>query len=331
VPPERSESAVVLVVLDGVRWQDVFAGADPALAGACGFAAGSWTNPRALMPHLHRLMEREGLAVGAPRPRGGAPDIAASGPHYISLPGYKEIFAGHPDPACDSNDCPAPTGPTLIDDVVASSGPGEVALVASWPAIARAATSAEPSFLLSAGRGPVANGAALEADAYASSLIEHAADDGPAPGEGDYRPDVVTAALALRVLRDVRPRFLFVGLGDADEHAHRGSYRGYLEALHASDTFLGAVVDTLHGMGARGEHTTLIVTTDHGRGYDFKDHGIEFPESARVWLVAAGKDVRGRGLLAARRPYTLSNVAPTVRVLLGMEAGENEPIREVTN
>jgi hypothetical protein len=37
-----------------------------------------------------------------------------------------------------------------------------------------------------------------------------------------------------------------------------------------------------------GEHTTVIVTADHGRGRDYRVHGRAFPESARVWLVAAG-------------------------------------------
>ena len=166
-------------------------------------------------------------------------DIAASGPHYISLPGYKEIFSGQADPSCDTNDCPAPTAPTLLDDIAASGGPGDVALVTSWPAIARAATSVEPAFLVSPGRRAIQNGAALDADADVLAIVDRASQASPLPGEGDYRPDAFTAPLALRVLETTRPRFLFVGLGDADEHAHRGYYRGYLDALHASDAFLG--------------------------------------------------------------------------------------------
>jgi hypothetical protein len=314
---ERAESAVVLVVLDGVRWQDVFAGADPALARACGFSAGAWTSAPALMPNLHRLIEKEGIALGASR---GHPDISASGPHFISLPGYEEIFSGRPDPTCDSNDCPGPSMPTVADDVASSSGPSEVAVVASWPTIARAASSGGPAFLVSSGRRLLENGGVLAADPEARSLLADAARSGALPGEGDYRPDTLTAALALRVLSLARPRFLFVGLGDADEHAHRGNYRGYLEALRASDAFLGALDDTLRATGARGQHTTILVTTDHGRAYDFTDHGPQFPESSRVWLVAA---------LAARRPYTLSNVAPTVRALLGMGTESGQVIGEI--
>jgi bisphosphoglycerate-independent phosphoglycerate mutase (AlkP superfamily) len=81
-------------------------------------------------------------------------------------------------------------------------------------------------------------------------------------------------------------------------------------------------------MGARGRHTTVLVTADHGRAYDFKDHGGRYPESGRVWLVAAGDDVRGHGLVAASRRHTLSDLAPTVRTLLGI-GGEGTPIAEI--
>ena len=44
---------------------------------------------------------------------------------------------------------------------------------------------------------------------------------------------------------DTHPRFLFVGLGDADEYGHRNDYHGYLEAVHASDAFLGELFATI--------------------------------------------------------------------------------------
>jgi hypothetical protein len=338
---DRSESSVILFVLDGVRWQDVFYGADLQLARASGFDAGAFSSPRGLIPNLSRLTHTQGLVIGGPARRhvpgsAGAwstPEgaISASGPNFISLPGYREIFAGHPDSSCDTNDCPRPTEPTLTDDIVASTGRDDVALVTSWPVIATAASSSsDPAFLVSAGRKLVSSAGALRDDAASEALLAESEESSPVPGEGDYRPDALTAALALRVLEVARPRFLFVGLGDADEHAHRGSYRGYLQAVHAADAFLGALVEALRGMGARGEHTTILVTTDHGRAYDFRDHGGQFPESARVWLAALGRDLRGRGAVGTSAKYTLSNVAPTVRALLGMKAeATGEAIAEV--
>ena len=49
---ERAESAVVLVVLDGVRWQEVFGGADRALARERGLNPLAWASPRTLLPNV---------------------------------------------------------------------------------------------------------------------------------------------------------------------------------------------------------------------------------------------------------------------------------------
>jgi hypothetical protein len=316
VEDERAESAVVLVVLDGVRWQEVFGGVDRTLARRHGVSPSSWPNPADLMPNLHRLVDAEGLAIGAP---GHGAEITASGPQFISMPGYIEIFAGRPDLGCFRNDCvPAPMR-TIADEVRDSGDTRDVALVTSWPNIARAA-STEPGFVLTAGRKLVDREDVLRADASTASMLDEGAHAPSFPGWGDYRPDAFTGRLALRRLAVSRPRFLFVGLGDADEYAHRNDYAGYLKAVHASDTFLGDLTTLLRSMGARGRHTTVLVTADHGRARNFIDHGPQFPESGRVWLVAAGADVADRGLVAASR-HTLSDVAPTIRALLGIGSG----------
>jgi hypothetical protein len=313
VEEERAESAVVLVVLDGVRWQEVFNGADHALARQHGVAASAWATAVDLMPNLHRLIDAEGLAIGAP---GHGAEITATGPQFISLPGYIEIFAGKPDFACYRNDCVPSAMHTIADDVRDSGAADDVALVASWPNIARAA-STEGGFVLTAGRKLVDREDLLRADPATARLLDQGSRVSAWPGLGEYRPDAFTGRIALRRLAVSRPRFLFVGLGDADEYAHRNDYAGYLQAIHASDAFLGDLSTVLGSMGARGRHTTVLVTADHGRAHNFMDHGAQYPESGRVWLVAAGADVLDRGLVAASR-HTLSDVAPTVRALLGI-------------
>jgi hypothetical protein len=324
---ERAESAVVLVVLDGVRAQELFGGADARLAREHGLDSRPWASPRELTPNLHRMLDTDAVAIGAP---GHGAEIAASGPRFISLPGYLEIFAGRPDPGCEGNNCDRPPARTIADDVRESSGAGDFAMVTSWPNIARAAAADLSPYVATAGRKIVAREGELRSDLALASLLDRGAGVKAWPGEGDYRPDAYTARVALRVLETQRPRLMFVGLGDADEYAHRGDYRGYLQALHASDGFLGDLAATLSRMGARGRHTTVLVTADHGRAKSFNDHGARYPESARVWLVAQGGDVRGHGLVAAARRHTLSDVAPTVRALLGI-AGEGTPIGEIVD
>jgi hypothetical protein len=323
---ERTESAVVLVVLDGVRSQEVFGGSDRAMARQRPSAPLASAGPRALMPNLHHLLDSDGMAIGVP---GHGAEMVTGGPQRISLPSYREIFAGKADSACQSNSCSHPPGRTIADEVYDAGGFRELAVIASWPTIALAASADPTRFVLTTGRKLVGRADVLRSDEVIASLLDAGSHASAFPGEGDYRSDALTERIALRYLATARPRFLFVGLGDGDEYAHRNDYGGYLGALHESDEFLGELAVTLDAMGARGRHTTVLVTTDHGRAYNFRDHGMWHPESGRVWLVAAGGDVRGRGLIAASRKHTLSDIAPTVRALLGMTDGEGEPIAEV--
>src|SRR5687768_13319422 len=67
---------VVLVALDGVRWQEVFLGVDAELARCARLGAGSVVSAETLMPNVHELIAESGVALGAPSR--GAP-ISASG------------------------------------------------------------------------------------------------------------------------------------------------------------------------------------------------------------------------------------------------------------
>ena len=325
---DEEDAAVVLVVLDGVRWQDVFEGVDPVLAAQAKVPP---AKADVLMPHLHALLADRGAAVGAP---GEGPPIVATGPNFVSLPGYNEIFSGRPPSRCADNDCPQAELPTVADEVRAvSERPGDVAVITSWPKIERASSAAPASIVLSTGRARALHAELLRDDDVTLKWMEAGAEAAPYPGYDDYRPDTYTAAIALRYLETKRPRFLFIGLGEPDEYAHRDDYAGYLASLRASDVVVGSVFAALERMGARGQRTTVIVTADHGRGRDFRVHGRSFPESSRVWLVAAGAGIAARGLAHSSRLHHLADVAPTVRQLLGLpadtSAGAGAPLDEL--
>jgi arylsulfatase A-like enzyme len=146
----------------------------------------------------------------------------------------------------------------------------------------------------------------------------------PAPGYEDFRPDRHTAELASAYLAEARPRFLFVSLGETDEHAHHDRYRGYLEALHFADSVVGRLRATLRDLEEDGVPTALLVTTDHGRADHFTDHGSKWPESSRSFLFAAGSLIVARGHVADAQRSHLADLAPTVRALSGLRARRTE-------
>ncbi|HXK21001.1 MAG TPA: alkaline phosphatase family protein [Polyangiaceae bacterium] len=318
--PKLAEAAalpraqVIVVALDGARFQEVFEGVDPDLARQQGGLPPA--SAQQLMPHLHGLMTDSGAALGAPGH--GAP-ISASGPDFVSLPGYSEIFSGRRVTGCANNYCKGISAPSIADELAQAPRGLRSAVVTSWPAIARvAATSARVA--VSAGRHGGDTHDRFERDERVRSALHRAEPEAPWPGNADFRRDRFTAAVALAYLEAEEPDFMFVGLGETDEFAHQGSYTGYLDALRAADQYIGALAEALSKRAARGVRTALFVTADHGRAASFRDHGQPFPESARVWLVAAGSAIEARGLLASPTQRHLADIAPTLRSLFGLPA-----------
>lgn len=293
-PPSGPTRSVVLVTIDGVRPREIFIGPDSERAGRRGLPAWARASADRFLPNLHRLFIEGGAALGDPRFSQG---ISASGPRYVSLPGYLEIMTGSPA-TCTSNDCiPKPTE-TLADAVALAEGASRESMVfGSWEVIQRAASGEHNWVETHAGR-----------DASESMA--------PYPGNGEYRPDRATVERAMAALRRDRPRFLWISLGDTDEWAHRGDYLGYLGALRDADRAVGELAAALAQEGNGSGDTMLIVTTDHGRDANFADHGG--PDSAAVWLLARGPGVAPVGSIEATKPRYLRDLAPTVRAVLDL-------------
>ena len=115
--PRRTEN-VILVTLDGLRWQEVFAGADNSLMNAehggvrdllatrRRFWRGDPEQRRELlMPFLWNVMVPNGQLFGDPDSE--AASLLTNGLKF-SYPGYHELLCGHADSRIDSNATRAP-------------------------------------------------------------------------------------------------------------------------------------------------------------------------------------------------------------------------------
>jgi hypothetical protein len=303
---------VVLLALDGVRWQEVFNGTDETR----GVASDKQRRAESLMPNLHGLVDCGGLLLGEPE---SGTEFFASGPEFVSLPGYSEMLSGRRVTSCRDNTCGATTRPTLADEVARLPGATtrDVAVVTSWPDIGRIAAWRSDRVAMSTGRNGGETRELFRRDPVSRALVDEGARSTAEPGAGDFRPDRLTAQIALRHLEIARPRFLFVSLGEPDEYAHRGDYAGYLRAIRHADLAVGLISRALEEHARQGVRTVLFVTADHGRSKDFAHHGSAHPESARVWLFAWGTEVTKGPLPAAGERY-LADLAPTLRTPLGL-------------
>lgn len=261
---------VILLTLDGVR-QAEFLGnaADRGLSADAGP-----TFPAFWETHAAQGAVMESLALSN--------DVT------LSLPAYQSIMAGGKT-FCWSNDCGRIGRQTLMEKLRAELhlAKEEVALVASWPNVARAAESREGAVSVD-----VSTFTRLDADTWPRAM----------------------AAL------DKRPRFLWIALNDSDETGHRNDYPGHLAALRRYDAWIDELIAELDAMDDYGAMTTLIITTDHGRGdgADWTSHGGR-SAAAHAWLYARGRMIRS-GVRLKRRDCSggHADIKVTVEHLLGL-------------
>ena len=140
--------------------------------------------------------------------------------------------------------------------------------------------------------------------------------------------DTFTFRSAMGYLKRRRPRVMYIALGETDEWGHAGRYDQYLQAAHRVHTYLKTLWETVQSMPEYRDNTTIIVTTDHGRGttpVEWKNHGAKIQGSDRIWIGVMGPDthprrpgVRGNPT-ASDRALTQGQVASTLAAFLWLD------------
>ncbi len=317
---------VVLVTLDGVRWQDVFRGADPALLNKPDGGVADvellrrefWRETpearrEALMPFLWTVVARHGQLYGNADKT--SPAKVANGMNF-SYPGYNEMFTGSPDPRIDSNDKRLNPNVTVFEWLNCRPGyRGKVIAVGSWDLYPFILNTERSGLFVNAGWVTLDGPTTTESQVLLNRLIAQA----PQKWD-DCRDDGFTFEIALEHLRRDAPRVMYIGLGDTDEHAHEGRYDHYLRATHDSDANLRRLWDELQARPQYRGTTTLIVTTDHGRGdapIEWKSHGAKVKGSEAIWIGVIGPDTPALGERTGTALVTQGQVAATIAALLG--------------
>jgi hypothetical protein len=321
-PAAPGASNVVLVTIDGLRWQEMFGGAQreyfrKSSDGQPGrFEKRFWRESvdarrAALMPFVWGTIARQGQIFGDAT-RGSRARVTNG--LWFSYPGYNELFAGAADPRVDSNDKVPNPNVTVFEWLNGRPGfSGRVAAFGSWDVLPFILNSARSRIPVGSGHSPVPS-PKTDRD---RAINELAAD---LPQYWEYGPfDAPIVYAALESLRTARPRVLYVMLGEGDEWAHEGNYGMYLDATYRADRFIERIWTSLQQMPEYAGKTTLLVTTDHGRGAttnDWSDHGRKVPAAERTWIAALGAGVPP---LRVREnvDVTASQIAATIAAMVG--------------
>ena len=331
-PPPRQTANVVLVTTDGLRGQEVFAGAEERLlAKESGveepeaLRRAFWRETpearrEALLPFLWTVVAREGQLYG--NTARGSWARVTNGLNF-SYPGYNELLAGAADPRIDSNDKRPNPNVTVLEWLNGRQGyRGRVAAFCSWDVFPFIINRERSGVMVNAGWDPVPDAGRADLAMLNRLLAD------TTPAATGVRHDSFTFAAALEHLRTERPRVLYLGLGETDDWAHAGRYDRYLESAHRFDRFVGQLWQELQRTEGYRGRTSLVITTDHGRGNgpeDWKSHGAKIPASQNIWIAVLGPDTPAAGERANVEPVTQAQVAATVAALLGEDYRTGAP------
>lgn len=324
--PQKTRN-VVLIVADGLRWQEVFSGADPLLLNDK--AGGSWTptaelkkqywnddpreRRRMLMPFLWNTVAREGQVYGN-RELGSKAEVTNG--LWFSYPGYNEMASGVADPRIDKNEFGPNPNQTVFEWLNAQPDlAGKVEIFGGWSVFHDIFNDARSHL-------PVRSGATLVDAADHSPrgklLLELYRTTTRLEGDDPF-DSFVYAALRER-LKTHHPRVLFVGFGDTDNWAHSGRYDAVLDTAHHVDEFVGALWRQMQAIPEYRGSTTFIITTDHGRGgglTEWKEHGVEQAGSGNIWIAVLGPDTPALGERKNVALVTQAQIAATVAAFAG--------------
>jgi bisphosphoglycerate-independent phosphoglycerate mutase (AlkP superfamily) len=142
------------------------------------------------------------------------------------------------------------------------------------------------------------------------------------------RHDAYTFRFAKAHLETWKPRVLYVGFGETDDWSHDGRYDKMLAALERTDGFLREIWELLESSDAYRGKTSIIITTDHGRGNtpsDWMDHGETTEGAQYIWIAVISPDAPRRGEWSGAPAVYQSQIAATLCAFLGIDYSEHNP------
>lgn len=317
---------VVLITTDGLRWQEVFTGAERELinkqhggvADAKAIEEKFWRETpearrEALLPFFWNKIAREGQLYGN-LPKGSSAQITNT--MKFSYPGYNEILTGFADPSIDSNAKKPNLNFTVLEWLHRRPGfGGKVAAYSAWDVVPYIINRDRCGFPVMGGWEPLPEPEPNPRQQLLNELIA----DTTRPNAAEVIDSFLYQAVREHLLRH-QPRVFYVGFLETDAWGHAGRYDHLLTSAHAVDAYIARLWDLMQTLDQYRDKTTFIISTDHGRGsglVDWKNHGKAIEGAENIWMAFLGPDTPPLGERTNCDRVTQSQLAATLAALLG--------------
>ena len=331
--PHKTEN-ILFVMLDGFRWQELFTGAEEELIDK---ARGGVENveetkklfwrdtPEArrevLLPFIWEVIAKEGQIYGNAKKSSVA---RVTNLLNFSYPGYSEVLCGYPDMWVSSNDKIYNRNVTMLEWLHQKPEfTGKIAAFTSWDVFPYIINAPRSGILVNSGFSKVGEIPTTSSVTQLNNLISQAS------GGGNLtRFDALTFQAGLEYLKAKKPRILYLSFDETDAHGHGGHYDRLLASAHKEDGYLRQLWETVQGMPEYRGKTTLVITTDHGRGnapVEWKSHAANILPSQYTWIAFLGPDTPALGERQKVPMIGQNQIAATVASLLGYDYNAAQP------
>lgn len=320
---------IFIITLDGLRWQELFSGADPALIENKAYVSPPdalrqkfWADDleerrKILMPFMWSTIASQGQLYGNRKYNN---NVNCSNQMWFSYPGYNEILTGvADDKRINSNDKINNPNVTVLEHLnKLPAFKGKVAAFGSWDVFPFIINEERSGVPVNAGYENVTGSSLSERE----KLLNELQNSLPKLWAG-VRFDGFTHHYALEYLRKNTPRVIFIGYGETDDFAHGGKYDEYLKSARQTDAFIQELWHWAEAHPKYKGKTTFFITTDHGRGTNpldsWRSHGTEHAGTDQIWFAVIGPDTPHKGEIKEAGQYYQNQVAKTAASFLGVD------------
>lgn len=344
-----AERNLVLITIDGLRWQEVFKGPQKSILEDPSYVKNEarlkkafWLgseglNRQALMPFLWQTIAKQGVLIGD-RENGSFMSVAND--LYFSYPGYSDLLTGVVNPEISSNAKVPNQAINFLEWV--NSKPdyhSNIAVFGGWDVFPYIVNEQRNDLHVNAGFD-LASGYALSEKA---NWLNQLQSEVPSPWQ-TVRLDAFTYGFAEDYLTMVQPRVMMIAFGETDDFAHDGNYQDYLFSARRTDKFIETLWRKLQSMPKYRNNTNLVIVTDHGRGSnndDWQHHASKsstkgymkslahFKQgilgSEHIWMAALGPDIKSQGLVKTDKTLLQTQIAATALRLLNEDPTQFNP------
>lgn len=328
LPPAKEKlpaaENIFIITTDGFRWQELFNGADSNIMNSEEFTPDAatisslyWASSpeerrKKLMPFFWTVVAAKGQVFGN---RLYDNRVNVANLYSISYPGYNEIFTGNTDITISSNRKKKNPNLNVLEYLNGRDGfEGKVAAFTSWDVF---------PYILNTDRSnlPVNSGYS-EADCNSSpeQALINTVQTNAVFDKTATRHDQLTFLTAKQYILKNHPRVMFLGLGETDEFAHAGRYDLYLNQANEVDKMIAELWHLVQTTPGYKDHTTFIITTDHGRGSKsnrWTSHGEFISGSSQTWFAIMGPGIKPAGEIKEEGQYYQQQLAQTIAGLVG--------------